>query len=304
MSDLKILEHHVENLSRCLDFIESRLTQRISVQDLAKVACMSLWHFQRVFHALVGEPAKSYVRRRKLTNAAGLLLGGNISLESLARCAGFSSQEAFARAFTAQFATTPGKFRTSGQIAKLPTARPRINREYVKAMFSKQSAPKVEVTKLEAFPLYGISGKFHSCFSERADSTTAVPALWKEFHKQLPSELCNKAKNYWGLISAPQDKSASLFTYQACVELTGNAVKGPAALQKCRHPGGLYAVFKQSNPPTNIVHSLNYVFCIWLEKSGYTLDDREEFELYAPQYATDIPEQSFHYGIPIRVRNS
>ncbi|MBX7144556.1 MAG: AraC family transcriptional regulator [Oligoflexia bacterium] len=300
MNDTKILEHHVENLGRCLDFIEAHITRRMSVQDLAKQARMSLWHFQRVFHAIIGEPAKTYLRRRKLTHASRMLLQSNASLEALAVGAGFRSPEAFTRAFTSQFGMPPGTFRKLGKSPELPAARARIDRTYVEIMFSKLSRPKVTIQELPAIRLYGISGKFYSCFSDRTDSTVAIPKLWIDLHQHLGDQGRALAKGYRGLITAPNDARSEQFTYHACVEPLDSSSPIPAGLIMKDSSPGLYATFEQTNPGANVVHSLNYVFCIWLEQSEYEFDTREEFELYSPEYSPNDSTGCFHYGIPVR----
>src|ERR1043166_651970 len=65
--------HQLRAIQRALDLIEERLREPLRLADLARNVGMSLWHFQRTFSAMVGQPAGSYIRRRRLAEAARCL---------------------------------------------------------------------------------------------------------------------------------------------------------------------------------------------------------------------------------------
>ena len=52
-----------------LDEIDRRITENIRVDELARAANYSTYHFCRVFTALTGTPVMNYVTRRKLEYA-------------------------------------------------------------------------------------------------------------------------------------------------------------------------------------------------------------------------------------------
>ena len=60
---------HWERTSRAIDFIEHRLTEPLAIEDIAKCACFSQFHFQRVFQLIIGQSVKEYVRGRRLHEA-------------------------------------------------------------------------------------------------------------------------------------------------------------------------------------------------------------------------------------------
>ena len=64
---------YLNAVQKSLDYIENHLREPLSLEKIARHAGFSLWHFQRIFTALVGEPVGSYLRRRRLTAAAGEL---------------------------------------------------------------------------------------------------------------------------------------------------------------------------------------------------------------------------------------
>jgi AraC-like DNA-binding protein len=82
-----------------------------SVASLASASAMSRSAFAARFTALVGEPAMSYVTRRRMYTARRALEEEDISVSAVAGRLGYSSEAAFSRAFTRHLGETPGAVR-------------------------------------------------------------------------------------------------------------------------------------------------------------------------------------------------
>ncbi|MFG2828195.1 GyrI-like domain-containing protein [Streptomyces sp. NPDC048434] len=104
----------LERLNRAMEHIESRLDQPIDVVELAHIAVTSEYHLRRLFSALAGLPLSEYIRRRRLTVAGAEVLAGERTLLDVAMRYGYSSGEAFARAFRAVHGVGPGEARRTG----------------------------------------------------------------------------------------------------------------------------------------------------------------------------------------------
>lgn len=98
-------------VEQALAYIEAHLAEPISWKDVARAASLSTFHFHRVFRARVGLPLGEYIRRRRLEAAAQEILETEHRIIDIAVKANFGSQEAFTRAFKAQFGVTPGLYR-------------------------------------------------------------------------------------------------------------------------------------------------------------------------------------------------
>lgn len=59
-----------EGIANAIEFIESNLTERIDIDDVARRAYMSSFYFQKIFSALCGFSPSEYIRNRRLTLAA------------------------------------------------------------------------------------------------------------------------------------------------------------------------------------------------------------------------------------------
>lgn len=57
-------------IKNALDLMEERMQQPLDIDEIAKAAYSSPFHFQRMFHMLTGFTVAEYVRKRRLTLAA------------------------------------------------------------------------------------------------------------------------------------------------------------------------------------------------------------------------------------------
>lgn len=80
------------------DFIDSCHQQPLSLDDMARVACLSRYHFVRHFRALHGLTPYAYLLRKRARAAQRLLAAGETDRERVAQQVGFGSRFALARA--------------------------------------------------------------------------------------------------------------------------------------------------------------------------------------------------------------
>jgi AraC family transcriptional regulator len=98
-------------LRRVLDYISTHLADEITIEELARVACLSTFHFARMFTLAVGTPPHRYVSGMRLEYAMAEITAGSLPLAQIALDAGFSSQASFTRAFRRATGVTPGEYR-------------------------------------------------------------------------------------------------------------------------------------------------------------------------------------------------
>ena len=101
----------VERFQRVLRFIDARLTDSISLRDLAAQACLSPFHFSRAFLAATGISPHRYLTERRIRAAQEMIARGESSLAQIALASGLGSQGSFTRAFRKVTGLTPGQFR-------------------------------------------------------------------------------------------------------------------------------------------------------------------------------------------------
>jgi len=107
------LDH--SRMRRVLDYIDQNIEKDFTVNDLARLASLSPFHFARIFTNTMGMPPQRYVSRRRLDAAMHMIEAGKLPLSEIAFRSGFSSQASFTRAFRRATNLTPGEFRQQGR---------------------------------------------------------------------------------------------------------------------------------------------------------------------------------------------
>lgn len=94
-------------LRQAIDYMEDRLQTKLEIEDIAKSAMSSKYHFQRIFHAVTGFTVTEYIRNRRLTLSAEELASTDIKVIDVALKYGYESPEAFTKAFQRLHGITP-----------------------------------------------------------------------------------------------------------------------------------------------------------------------------------------------------
>lgn len=96
---------------RISEYIDSRLSENISLDAMAETAGLSVFHFARAFRQTFGTPPHSYLLHRRIEWAQRLVQQTELSLSEIALSTGFSDQSHFARHFRRLTGMTPGAAR-------------------------------------------------------------------------------------------------------------------------------------------------------------------------------------------------
>ncbi len=92
------LSSYAARVGRVRAMIDAHFAEPLSLSQLAAEACMSLYHFARVFRELEGRPAHAYLRDRRLAEAEARLRAG-ASVTETCYAVGFGSLSHFVTTF-------------------------------------------------------------------------------------------------------------------------------------------------------------------------------------------------------------
>lgn len=99
------------NVMAMIDFIEDNLYERLDLDTLARAMHYSKYHMHRCFSETVGVTVHDYIKRRRLTEAARLLVFTKRPILEIALAAGYESQQAFTAIFREMYKKTPLQYR-------------------------------------------------------------------------------------------------------------------------------------------------------------------------------------------------
>lgn len=99
------------NVISAIDYIENHLKDKLNLEIVANAVHYSKYHLHRTFTNTVGVTIHDYVQRRKLTEAAKLLVFSDKPIIEIAYIAGYESQQAFTAIFKAMYKKSPYQYR-------------------------------------------------------------------------------------------------------------------------------------------------------------------------------------------------
>lgn len=105
-----------------ISYIEAHLHEKLDLDTVARAACYSKFHLHRMFADTAGVTPHGYIQRRRLTEAARLLVFSDEPIIEIALTAGYESQQAFTSVFKSMYKRTPLAYRREGAFYPLQLA--------------------------------------------------------------------------------------------------------------------------------------------------------------------------------------
>lgn len=106
---------------RCLELMRERLSEDISLEELAAEARLSPFHFARMFKQSVGVPPRVYLTRLRMERTCELLETTNLSVTEIAQEVGYSSNQVLSRVFMKHQHMSPTDYRRAVRDPTRPT---------------------------------------------------------------------------------------------------------------------------------------------------------------------------------------
>ena len=158
----------VDRLNQTIAYIEDHLTEEIACEALARLACCSAYHYQRMFAYMAGVSLSEYIRRRRMSLAAVDLQAGEKVLDTALKY-GYQSPTAFNRAFQAVHGIPPSAAREPGAAVK--SFSPLCFTITIKGV----EEMEYRIEKREAFRIVGVSAPLDTDLEK---NFAVVPRLW------------------------------------------------------------------------------------------------------------------------------
>lgn len=261
----------LDKMNSALDYIEASLTEKISYDRIARLACCSKYHFQRMFPFITGVSLSEYIRRRRLTLAAYELQATDIKVVDIALKYGYDSPEAFSRAFKNLHGTIPSSVRDAGVFLK---AYPRMTFQIsIKGDYEM----KYRIEQREAFKVFGVSTQIST---DRTKAFEQVPRFCKKCDEDGITDELNELLGRFHdsyTVSALYDYTETSFRYMLCNYLPkGLAV--PQKFETLTVPPSTWAVFDV--PECKMQEMWVRIWTEWFPSSGYEMDKGAQFEMY------------------------
>jgi AraC family transcriptional regulator len=93
-----------------IEFVRSRISEDISLSEMAAVAGLSITHFSHMFKNSVGQSPHQFVLQQRVQYAKELLVSWDLRMIDLALACGFKTQQHFARIFRKVCGLSPTEY--------------------------------------------------------------------------------------------------------------------------------------------------------------------------------------------------
>lgn len=276
----------LEKMNGAIKYIEENLTNNIAYSDVAKIACCSEYHFQRMFSFITEVTLAEYIRRRRLTLAALELQGSSLKVIDVALKYGYESPEAFTRAFRNLHGVSPTFAREKGTQLK---AYPPIS-------FSISIKGDIEmnykIVEKSSFRFFGVEEVMDTT---NGNNLVRIPQLWQECFKDGTIERLVKAQPKELLeegfvtdvngIMCYRETGEETFPYMIGVfDLDGNA-EVPDEFSVISVPALTWVIFRtDEHKSSEVVEKIQAIweriFSEWFPSSGYEHAEGPELEVY------------------------
>lgn len=100
-----------EKISRARDYLANHLAERVSIQNLARIAGINDYQLKKGFKQLFGNTISKYHDNLRLQEAMRLLLETELPISEIGYSLGFEHPTYFSAAFRKKFGLPPGHFR-------------------------------------------------------------------------------------------------------------------------------------------------------------------------------------------------
>ena len=290
-------QEYTRRIDRVIDYLRDHLDEPLKLEDLAKVACFSEYHFHRVFGAMTGETLNDFTNRLKLEKAARLLTKTGQSATQIALECGFSSSATFSRSFNKVFNTSPTQYRKSGKVK---------NSKICKELFPKQEylLPMTELEKKATFPVEIRKIPAWDVAYIRVSNSFAGDTVLKAFERMtewLKSEEIYDQGTLFGMsIDDPAVTPKHLYRYEVCFasDVPFNCADG---ISKMKIPSRTYGITRISGDIRLVATAWDYLFQDWLIKSDYEPDHAPAFEIFLnKEKALDWNHFDLELAFPIK----
>jgi AraC family transcriptional regulator len=95
----------------CLDYLAKNFHRELSLQQLAELSRVSVWHFCRLFKDNTGISPGRYIKLLRMHSAADLLIGTTMSVKEVMNAVGINDESHFVRDFRDVIGVFPTLYR-------------------------------------------------------------------------------------------------------------------------------------------------------------------------------------------------
>lgn len=282
----------VESLQQAIDYMEEHIQESMTIEQIAKQANSSVFHFQRTFAILTDCSVGEYLRRRRLTLAAQELSDTDQKIIDIAYKYGYDTPEAFSKAFRRQHGVTPSEARKN--LGELQS----FNRLAIQVHLKGADPMKYRIVERESFQVIGVKREFSL---QNEENLKGIPKMWQEVNADGTSNAIaelndGEIKGLLGVCANYQDSQT--MDYWIAAE---SGEKPPERFKELEIPASKWGVFEVRGAMPNAMPKVwKQIFSEWFPSNQYENAGTAELEVYPEG---DVSSEDYVSEIWIPLKN-
>ncbi|MBN8598767.1 MAG: GyrI-like domain-containing protein [Planctomycetes bacterium] len=285
---------YIDRVNRAIDYVMPRLDRPLRLTAVARAACLSPFHFHRVFQIIMGETLADFVKRQRLDHALKLMAREKPpSLTRVALACGFTSSSDFSRSFKQRFGIAPRAFDLDAwrdrHRSKLEASMPRATRLPPRANPDRFSV-RIRELPARTVAYIRVNNPYKGDAPVRAVERLMAWAEPRGFSG-------NQWLGYqW---ENPELVPLEHCRYHAAVEASNFTPSGEIGCY--RFPAMLVAQVEVKGDIHLELRALQWLYGSWLPRSGYVPADQPAFEAWIGKpFAHGYERFELHAQLPIK----
>lgn len=262
---------YAQRLRKVTEYIHDHLDDDLDLNRLADVACMSAFHWHRVYHAMHGETVAATVRRLRMHRAAGFIAHTGMTMGEVARKSGYDSVQSFTRVFKSLYGMPPARFRAQGHHAVFEAAV-----RDTPGPGGAEGFP-VEIREMPAMPAIAVAHR---------GPYMEIGRAFELLYGRLAAEgrLVFPFRSIGVYLDDPDATDPRGLRSWACVALSRAGEDAQFTIR-----GGPYAVLRYRGPYATMRGAYRWLYGDWLVRSGREAADAPVIEEYLNDPRTTAP---------------
>jgi len=285
------MSRSVDAILQSIDFIEENLQNELTVLEVSRRACYSVYHFIRLFEGVTGHTPKDYILRRRIAEAARELADPRKKIIDVCFDYQFGSPEVFSRAFKRLTGIPPGEMQKSDYFSR-QSLLTRIDRDSIHHGENLRECECEEIS-LDTIHLGGMVTLIR-------EDKEIISELWGYMYHELPGlEETPEPGRFYGH-SFWSDRYDLKGFFLLCGVSLPSPQPLPAPLCARTVPPGKYLKFIHRGDVRTIRLTYKYIFETYLPRTDWTLSRPYDFEIYTYDGGRpDAPEGRTEILIPV-----
>ena len=293
----RIRKEHVARINKAILYIERNLSEKLVLEDIAKRAYFSPFHFHRVFSLVVGETVNNFIIRKKIEKAAVFFMHHKEkTITEVSELLGFTSLSSFSRAFKKFYGISPAEFKKTSvhkfsKICKTESKNGQVRVSFEQYICSINNSiqwfkmnANVTVQKVEEFEI--------ACISHQGEIKKIGATFGRLIHWARPKGLMNQEN--LRLITLYHDSPK--ITEPSQIRLSAGIILN--AKVSVEGDVGVLTVSPEKCIVSRFVITLDNFekawesSFVWMSENGYKKGSKDPFEIYHNNYL-EHPENKF-----------